>query len=333
MLNLLGLDELSLSAYRVLLHRPNLDMAELAEELGVDRAEVADIIDQLKRLSLIRPRYADPGLLHAVSPEIGLRQLIKDQEDELDARRREIERARTAVDDFADEYSCWRSVGNEGKIEYLTGVDAIHTRIEELAAASVSEIVTFSVNVQTRDSLEPSREVEQAALNRGVALRAMYLQSIKNHPQVRSHVSWLVDQGAQVRVSPLLPLPMVIFDQSTALLPIDPDTTHDSAMVVSGKGLLTAFLHIFDSAWSEGQPIGGGKPAADGELGATDQAVLSLLAQGMTDEAVARKLGVSLRTVRRMMARLMRQLGTRSRFEAGIRVAQLGLMHSDSQAV
>jgi DNA-binding NarL/FixJ family response regulator len=39
---------------------------------------------------------------------------------------------------------------------------------------------------------------------------------------------------------------------------------------------------------------------------------------------VARRLDVSRRTVRRMMARLMKILGTRSRFEAGVRAAKRG---------
>lgn len=332
-MKLLGLDDKHLAVYRFLLHRPNVGGAELVEELGLERFEVEGIIDHLKRLSLVRPSYADSSLPHPVSPQIGLGELIKDRENELEARRREIESVRVAADDFVSEYMHRRSVDNEGQIEYLSGVDAIHSRIEELAAVSVSEIVTFSVSAQTHGRLEPSIEVEQASLARSISLRHMYLASIKNHPHIRSHVSWLVDQGAQVRVTPLLPLPMVIFDQSTAMLPIDPDSTHDSAVVVSGKGMLTALLHIFESKWSEGLPVGGGKPTTDGELCPVDQAVLSLLAQGMTDEAVARKLGVSLRTVRRMMARLMRQLGTNSRFEAGIRVAQLGLMYSDTSTV
>jgi len=52
--------------------------------------------------------------------------------------------------------------------------------------------------------------------------------------------------------------------------------------------------------------------------------VLKMLASGFTDEAVARRLDVSLRTVRRMMSRLMKMLGTRSRFETGARAAERG---------
>jgi hypothetical protein len=43
---------------------------------------------------------------------------------------------------------------------------------------------------------------------------------------------------------------------------------------------------------------------------------------GATDEQVARKLGVSLRTVRRIAAELSEQVGASGRFELGVRAAQ-----------
>ncbi|MGN9843443.1 helix-turn-helix transcriptional regulator [Nonomuraea sp. H19] len=51
--------------------------------------------------------------------------------------------------------------------------------------------------------------------------------------------------------------------------------------------------------------------------------VLQLLAQGCTDEAVARNLGLSLRTVRRVTADLMERLDARSRFQAGLKAARI----------
>ena len=44
----------------------------------------------------------------------------------------------------------------------------------------------------------------------------------------------------------------------------------------------------------------------------------------MKDEAVARRLGVSTRTMRRLVAATMDELGAQSRFEAGIEAARRG---------
>lgn len=90
-----------------------------------------------------------------------------------------------------------------------------------------------------------------------------------------------------------------------------------------------------DSAtWVE-EPAEGESDGRSGDVRAGDVAddappspaellLLQLLADGAKDEAAARSLGVSVRTVRRMVADLMRRLDARSRFQAGILAKRRG---------
>jgi DNA-binding CsgD family transcriptional regulator len=74
---------------------------------------------------------------------------------------------------------------------------------------------------------------------------------------------------------------------------------------------------------SSAQPV----PADDGEPPAPammERALLVLLAQGLTDDAAAKRLCVSVRTERRMVADLLRRLNAGSRFEAGVKATRLG---------
>jgi len=64
-----------------------------------------------------------------------------------------------------------------------------------------------------------------------------------------------------------------------------------------------------------------GRPAG---LSRTDRLLLRLLADGLTDEAAAKRLGISARTVRRTMVNLMDRLAAESRFEAGVEAARRG---------
>lgn len=69
-------------------------------------------------------------------------------------------------------------------------------------------------------------------------------------------------------------------------------------------------------------------PAADelhdlGQLTKRQQQVAALLVEDARDEVIAEALGVSVRTVRADVARLMDVLGVRSRFAAGARFAEL----------
>jgi DNA-binding NarL/FixJ family response regulator len=60
------------------------------------------------------------------------------------------------------------------------------------------------------------------------------------------------------------------------------------------------------------------------ELTDDDRRVLALLARGCTDETAARQVGVSVRHLRRRVARLMNHLQVTSRFSAGVAAAHRG---------
>ena len=54
--------------------------------------------------------------------------------------------------------------------------------------------------------------------------------------------------------------------------------------------------------------------------------MLELLGSGCKDETAARTLGLGVRTYRRRVAELMNALGADSRFQAGVRARELGLI-------
>jgi DNA-binding CsgD family transcriptional regulator len=60
------------------------------------------------------------------------------------------------------------------------------------------------------------------------------------------------------------------------------------------------------------------------ELSNRERVLLALLSSGSTDQEVAAELGLSVRTVRRMVSDLMHQLGARSRFAAGVHAIDRG---------
>ena len=68
---------------------------------------------------------------------------------------------------------------------------------------------------------------------------------------------------------------------------------------------------------------GAGMKAVSRELHRT---ILRLLADGLKDEAIARRLGMSLRTTRRHVADILSELNVSSRFQAGVAAARSGLL-------
>ena len=96
-------------------------------------------------------------------------------------------------------------------------------------------------------------------------------------------------------------------------------------MAAQGRALLRTLRAFFDWLWETAVP------AADyhrlGERARDDltQQILVMLNAGHKDDAAARQLGLSVRTYRRHVAEIMRDLGAASRFQAGARAAKLGL--------
>lgn len=81
--------------------------------------------------------------------------------------------------------------------------------------------------------------------------------------------------------------------------------------------LVLAFTSWFDAVWSV-------SPEVALTTTGSDRGLLRLLALGLKDEAIARTLGVSLRTVRRRVAGLMDEYGVGTRFQLGIALERDG---------
>jgi DNA-binding NarL/FixJ family response regulator len=90
---------------------------------------------------------------------------------------------------------------------------------------------------------------------------------------------------------------------------------------------------LFEALWMRGLSLDLAltpQHAATSPNGGADGEILPLLAAGMKDEAIARQLGVSLRTVRRWVGRLMTQYGVATRFQLGLAIArQVGPWETD----
>ncbi len=76
-----------------------------------------------------------------------------------------------------------------------------------------------------------------------------------------------------------------------------------------------------------GRPAAGRpEPGQPGPLGPAHEAILRLLAEGQTDQAIAHSLGINPRTVTRRISEIYDALGVESRFQAGIAAKELGIV-------
>src|SRR5688572_24589662 len=123
-----------------MLAEPALNVAELAERLGISQAEVRTSLDRLADLALLRASREAPGTLRPVHPERGLQILLRRQEEWLEQQRREIEAGKAAMLSLAEEAAVAEPV--EPQTRKLLGLDAIQTELEKLTTQASMEVMT-----------------------------------------------------------------------------------------------------------------------------------------------------------------------------------------------
>jgi DNA-binding NarL/FixJ family response regulator len=117
-----------------------------------------------------------------------------------------------------------------------------------------------------------------------------------------------------------VPMKLAVFDRTAALLPLAVEELVDSALVVHPCALLDALTEMFWLLWDQAVPV---VPAS---LDPLEARLMTLLAAGFKDDAIARHLALSSRTVGRRVAELMETLGARTRFQAGIHAQRRHLL-------
>ncbi|MFC3732875.1 hypothetical protein [Actinoplanes nipponensis] len=123
---------------------------------------------------------------------------------------------------------------------------------------------------------------------------------------------------------------ILLVDNASALVRTQgPTGTGDEACVVRAPALLRNLRALFSASWQGGVPLADYRRLSEKSRTVVARRILIALNSGVTDEAAARNLGMSVRTYRRNVADIARELGARSRFQAGVRAAELGLLQQD----
>ncbi|MDB1090196.1 LuxR family transcriptional regulator [Streptomyces sp. ACA25] len=130
---------------------------------------------------------------------------------------------------------------------------------------------------------------------------------------------------SEVRVARVTALTAVVVDNRVALVSAE-SAAGRRASVIRAQSVIQTLRTLFSGVWRNAVLVPdhlsfGGRARAE-----TTRRILEKLRGGVTDEVAARDLSVSVRTYRRYVAEIMTMLGARSRFQAGVRAAELGLL-------
>jgi len=202
---------------------------------------------------------------------------------------------------------------------------ATRAAVDANVAAAKREVLVGCSAVVPGAPLAVPRPYDFDNLRRGVRYRMLYPDRVRTMPALARQLGKLVAAGAEVRTSSSVPVDALVVDSSLVVLPREARVQGPCELALFQlPSVITTTVELFDRVWVNAVPWGStGMPSERG-LTEREKELLTLLSAGCTDLTVASRLGVSVRTVRRMMSDVMNRLGARSRFQAGVKAADRG---------
>ncbi|GHH56945.1 helix-turn-helix transcriptional regulator [Streptomyces candidus] len=317
--------------YGLIYRNPAWSLEQLAAEVRCSLAEADQACDALCAIGLLAPASSSPCGYVTVTPEAALTRLFSAEERQAQAHMQHVSRIRGAIASLIGDYPRLRDERREAvEVETLPTAALVNTFLDD--AGSTCNVSMRSMHPGgpppeelMDDMLLRDKEME----SRGIRVETLYSRRTTEIPYMAAYLADAERVLREVRSADYLPLRMILFDDDLAVLPINPQDSSEGAFAVHGHTLVRSLHALYDYCWHTSVPI---RPATagdarGGELDSQELAVLRMLADGVKDEVIARHLGISPRTLSRFMTGLLDRLGVQTRFQAALRVAELGLLH------
>ncbi|MEV8456181.1 LuxR C-terminal-related transcriptional regulator [Streptomyces sp. NPDC052095] len=325
-------DEFVLHVYECALGHGRVTSGLLAAQLDASAHRVEQALNTLCGLRLLKGVDGSDRELVAVSPEAAQLELLLPLESAIHDHRRRLAGVKGQLLSFMEVFDNNRQ---HRETVVVTGDRReVELRLREAARRCTSEMLLMQPCVtQEPAELVQARPLFTEALWRGVQGRVLYPHTARGDAATRSYTLRLTEAGGQVRTSRDLHARFLVFDRKTAFVTVDDgtggdgDDGADSAVTIIYEPSVAMFLgSLHDLAWQSAFPLEQGTSGYAGTLDELRATIVELLALGVKDEVIARRVGLSERTFRRHVAAIMQNLAAGSRFQAGVMAVRTGLL-------
>ncbi|MFE2164675.1 LuxR C-terminal-related transcriptional regulator [Streptomyces sp. NPDC059447] len=307
------------AVYQDLVRHPGARAEEVAARTGRDTAAVRAALAELAAQDHVVP--ADPtARTWEAQPPIRVVETLLAR----DLLRHAA--ARQAGADLERFYrSARREAGRYEGLEVVEGGPRFIAAVKHMHRTARNQVRIIDVPPYygtPADNIE-LEELQRGRMAAGVAYRTLYYESAFDDPVTAPIMTRVIEAGEQARTLADLPLKLLIGDDQLAVAALPGEDPADlSVLLVRPSSLLRALSNVFESLWKLAVPASASGTGT--HLDARDRQILTLMASGATDEAIARRLDLGRRTVVRRVSALQQALGATTRFQAGVQAARRG---------
>lgn len=303
--------------------------ADVMRSCECDERSMRSVVELLMELQLLRPHAATPDEYAVQSPESALQNLLMAADKSLQSTVARLQQLREAVKLVSTEFkSAHDSSFHDGFAR--RAVPGAAVTVGDALKAAHTEVLLACPERDLVSNIACLRQLS----NREVQVRILY-QSANGlgSAEAKACLLELTDFGVKVRITPALPWYLAAIDREALLLQSAsgtvPSRSEHGAVSIRAPQVIdyivALYLHWWDASPGLPAPILGAAGGGENDVPRAEQRLLlAMLSSGMTDEAIARKLGLSERTVRRRVTELTAALESNSRFQTGVNAVRAG---------
>ncbi|MEV7774491.1 LuxR C-terminal-related transcriptional regulator [Kitasatospora sp. NPDC086791] len=280
------------------------------------RPEDEPTVSQLAELGLLVLRIAD-GAYSAVNPRVVGERIGADLREESARLLARAALVPDLLDDLAQAYDVApRRSMQAGGVGRVAGMVEIRHLISQWVGEYPHEALALQPggprpHGHMADALEHARRYVEG----GGVMHTIFEPSACSDPRTVEYARQSTLVGAPIRLLEGPFTKTLIFDRAVALIPAVSD--HTVAAVVEDPAMIAYLVGVFERQWKQAQVVDW-EALAEGSAGvAVHEQVGRLLARGLTQRAIASRMGLSERTVAAHIARLREAYDAETLFQLG----------------
>ncbi|WP_328969536.1 LuxR C-terminal-related transcriptional regulator [Streptomyces sp. NBC_00239] len=283
---------------------------------GIPQAEVKKAVRSLVERRLLLAVGTPEAHYVAASPDAASDELVHPV-------AQQARQLRSAADRLRDELTPVYEGGlarrlRRPAVEELHSVSAVRDQLTRLAAQATFEVLTSQPGgARDEDVLQEAMTRTEELLGRGVRMRTLYQHTAQFSATTTSYVEIVSELGAEVRTLGDGFMRMIAFDQEVVVIELRDNPL--GALVIREPNIVGFLVATFERMWGQAEefPTNHGRDQA---IFASDKAkedIIRLLLLGEQDKVIARRMGMTVRTCQRHIAKIMERIGAKSRVHAG----------------
>lgn len=270
-------------------------------------------LEELKAWRLVGFSPDRPDIPVPLPPDEAIRRRLA---DELAEAQRRVARM-AAMPTLSDQLSMhfqraqWTA---EGGSEYLDDPATVNARLDDVVASARFEILAAQPGgPRTPELLERSVARDQSALNRGVVLRTLYRDTVRDHPVTAEYARIMSGHGAAYRTLVSHFERCIIVDRRVAFVSnhgVVEGAPEHAAWQITDRAMVAWIAAVHENEWQRADPWHGDlRTRRDGQWEGVDtvtggdgvrttprqREILRAVAAGIEQRALARRMGISTR--------------------------------------